>query len=540
MMQELTRGRISSFFTPEPFELDLLVSDISSSLIRPGPDEMDAVLSENLQKILDFLQIDRAALFLREKENPNRFILTHLKIRPGCGPAQMPFLTTDSFPWMTSQYLKGLETKYSRIDDLPDEAATDKETLRSFGPRYSAMAVPLFDIDEVYGILALGVAEEIIWPEELVSRIRIVAHVFCNALIRSKTTEQLYVTLKELEKTKSQLERENGYLRQEIKMEGLHARSKFLYRSRAMTDVVAKAEQVAATKSTVFLVGETGSGKEMIASLIHEKSRRSPRTMIRVNCGAIPSALVESEMFGREKGAYTGALSRQIGRFELAHQSTIFLDEITDLPLEVQVKLLRVLEEKTIERLGNPKPILIDVRVIAATNKNLEKAVQDGKFREDLYYRLNVFPIEVPPLRERREDIPMLVWSFVDIFSAEFGKKVETISKRSMDAMMEYSWPGNVRELRNTVERAMIVLDSTKLHIDLPKEITAKTSIAGMTLKQIEIQHIRKVLEGSTWKIRGKNGAAEILGMKPTTLETRMVKLGINRPESKSQKSISE
>ena len=302
-----------------------------------------------------------------------------------------------------------------------------------------------------------------------------------------------------------------------------------VYRSHRMEKVLESAEQVAATNATVLLCGETGTGKEMVASAIHEMSVRSNRTMVRVNCGAIPSALLESEMFGREKGAYTGALARQIGRFELAHGSTIFLDEIIELPLEVQVKLLRVLQEKQFERLGDPKTITVDVRIIAATNQNLEAAVKTGKFREDLYYRLNVFPIEIPPLRDRREDIPILVWSFVEELSAAYGKMVESISQKSMDELMEYSWPGNVRELRNVIERAMILLSSQQLSIDFLKAEASSASTELCTLRDVEIQHIRKILKKTAWRIRGKSGAAELLGMKPTTLETRMVKLGISR-----------
>jgi formate hydrogenlyase transcriptional activator len=335
--------------------------------------------------------------------------------------------------------------------------------------------------------------------------------------------------LEELEKTKIELICNNVYA------EKIHTRSlpkNVIFQSRCMSNVISKIRQVAQTNSTVLLIGETGTGKEIIASALHEMSPRWDRKMVRVNCGAIPAALVESEMFGREKGAYTGALSRQIGRFELAHGSTIFLDEIVQLPMELQVKLLRVLQEKEIERLGNPKPVAIDVRVITAANESLEKAVQQGRFREDLYYRINVFPIEIPPLRERREDIPMLVWSFVDQFSAEFGKKVESIARNNMEALMEYSWPGNVRELRNVVERAMILSDSTELSIEIPK--THNTIQEALTLKEIEIRHIRRVLEAAAWKVRGKKGAAEILGMKPTTLETRMTKFGINRPTKKN------
>lgn len=518
---------------PKPFlssheirlDFEVLISAISSRVAQIFAEELDQAIDESLQKIIDLLHIDRAALFQVEEAGSKRFLLTHLKIRPGCGPPSKPVLSTDSFPWFVGELLKGRETRYSRIDDLPEAAAVDKETLRQFGPKYSAMAVPLFDGDSVFGILALGIAAEMTWPEELSPRLRVVAHVLAGALIRCKTEERLRRTLQELETLKAKLELENVYLRQEISA----STSRIVYKSSAMSRVLDQVGQVAGVNATVLLSGETGTGKERIASAIHEMSPRSGRAMVRVNCGAIPVALVESEMFGREKGAYTGALSRQVGRFELADGSTIFLDEITELPMEVQVKLLRVLQEKEIERLGNPKPIRIDVRVIAATNQSLEKAVNEGKFRQDLFYRLNVFPIEVPPLRDRPEDIPLLVWSFVDELSASLGRKVESISHKSMDALMTYSWPGNVRELRNAIERAMIISNSTTLNVEPPGN--SNHSAVSLSLRETEIRHIRKVLESTLWRIRGRNGAAEILGMKPTTLETRMAKLGINRPE---------
>jgi len=251
--------------------------------------------------------------------------------------------------------------------------------------------------------------------------------------------------------------------------------------------------------------------------------------MVRVNCAAIPAALIESELFGREKGAYTGALARQIGRFEMADGSTIFLDEISELPLESQAKLLRVLQEKEIERLGSPKRIQVNVRIIAATNRNLAKAVAEGRFREDLYYRLNVFPITAPPLRDRREDIPALVWSFVDEFSRAMGKTIEAITKSSLRALQHYSWPGNVRELRNVVERAMILASGPRLVIDLPGSIPLPAPQPLATLAEVEREHIQRVLEFTHWRVRGAGGAAEILGLPPTTLESRMAKLGLHR-----------
>ena len=224
--------------------------------------------------------------------------------------------------------------------------------------------------------------------------------------------------------------------------------------SAAIRRVLEQARQVAATNSTVLLLGETGTGKELIATRIHDLSGRRMRPMVRVNCAAIPASLIESELFGREKGAFTGALARQIGRFELANRSTIFLDEIGDLPTDVQVKLLRVLEERQVERLGSPMPVHVDVRIIAATHRKLEQRIAEGAFREDLFYRLNVFPVQLPPLRERVADIPLLVWRFVEEFSTAFGKRIETITRESMAALQQYAWPGNIRELRNVVERA--------------------------------------------------------------------------------------
>jgi transcriptional regulator with GAF, ATPase, and Fis domain len=310
---------------------------------------------------------------------------------------------------------------------------------------------------------------------------------------------------------------------------GLFGLTSIVCQSPAMRRVMEQLHQVAATDSTVLLLGETGTGKELLASAIHERSRRRERAMVRVNCGAIPSTLIESELFGREKGAFTGALARQVGRFELADHSTIFLDEIGDLPAEIQIKLLRVLEEREIERLGSPRPIRVDTRIIAATHRKLEQRVADGGFREDLYYRLNVFPIWVPPLRERGDDIKLLVWRLVADFSKAFGKRVDTIDEENLAELMNYSWPGNVRELRNVVERAMITVTGHHLVIPVPAPIPG-AAVRSTKLTDVERDHIRSVLESTGWRIRGTSGAADRLGLRPTTLETRMAKLGLRRP----------
>ncbi len=253
------------------------------------------------------------------------------------------------------------------------------------------------------------------------------------------------------------------------------------------------------------------------------------RAMIKVNCAALPATLIESELFGREKGAFTGALSKQIGRFEAANGSTIFLDEIGDLPLELQAKLLRVLHEGQFERLGSIQTVSVDVRVIAATNHDLEQAISEGRFRQDLFYRLNVFPITIPPLRERKEDIPLLVWAFVKEIGEGMGRSIEKVSKKTMDMLQQYPWPGNVRELRNVIERAMILSTRSTLIIDR-LESKDPTLTPNRTLEEIERNHIEDVLESVQWRVYGKNGAAKILGLKPSTLQHRMKKLGIEKP----------
>ncbi|HVV74353.1 MAG TPA: sigma 54-interacting transcriptional regulator [Verrucomicrobiae bacterium] len=337
----------------------------------------------------------------------------------------------------------------------------------------------------------------------------------------------------EIERLKRKLEGENCYLREKVSLGHRHYR--LVGQGDAIRHVISQAEQVAGTDSTVLLLGETGTGKELLAATLHELSMRRGGTLISVNCAAMPAPLVESELFGREKGAFTGSLTRQIGRFELANDSTIFLDEVGELSPEVQAKLLRVLEAKQIERLGNPKPVTVNVRVIAATNRDLDTDVREGRFRRDLYYRLNVFPIRIPPLRERREDIPLLVWAFVDEFAKLFNKKIRSIDRESMDGLQRYGWPGNVRELRNIIERAMIISTGPKLRVQLPSGAELTLSAHPRKLEEVERLHILAVLERSGWRIRGDGGAAEQLGLKPTTLEARMAKLGIHRPSITAQ-----
>ncbi len=337
----------------------------------------------------------------------------------------------------------------------------------------------------------------------------------------------LKIALDELKELKDKIEAENVILREEVRLSSVY--KNIVGKSDRMKSVLVQAEQVAATDSTVLILGETGTGKELLARAIHEMSNRKDKSFIVVNCAALPATLVESELFGREKGAFTGAISRQIGRFEIADGATIFLDEIGELPLDTQSKLLRVLQEGHFERLGSSKLIQVDVRVIAATNRDLVSEIKQGRFREDLYYRLNVFPLELPPLRDRREDILLLTWTFIEAFKDSMGKRINKISAEGAGLLENYSWPGNIRELKNVIERSMIKSTGNILRIELPEDrSTALGPHRG--LNDMERAHILSVLEETHWRIRGSNGAAEILEMKPTTLASRMKRLGIVRP----------
>jgi formate hydrogenlyase transcriptional activator len=294
-------------------------------------------------------------------------------------------------------------------------------------------------------------------------------------------------------------------------------------------------EQVAATDATVLILGETGTGKELLARAIHHLSPRRTRPLVKVDCAALPATLIENELFGHERGAFTGASAQRIGRFELADGGTIFLDEIGELPPELQVKLLRVLQEGGFERVGGTRTVHVDVRVIAATNRHLEQAITAGTFRQDLYYRLNVFPLVVPPLRERPEDIPLLVTHFVHKFAVKLGKRIETIPPAVMDVLQAHPWPGNVRELENVLERAVILAQDTSLHLHdvLATRHDAEARIAAsLTLEEVERQHILRVLQETHWTIEGRGGAAVRLGLHPSTLRYRMRQLGITRPRT--------
>jgi len=482
-------------------EFERALSELSGRLINLPPELVDGEITKGLETLGDALGW----------------------ARPGIQPFPKRLLS-GVLPWLTRRILAGEITVISAPEALPEEAHAEREHMKSTGAK-SSLIVPL----RVGGTLAGALAYSSFrdpqqWNSVKISRLQAMADLFANALARKQADENLHSAYAEIERLKEQLEQENTYLRQEIKLEYSH--KVVVGDSAAIRGVLKKAEQVAGTDSTVLVLGETGTGKELIARTIHEMSGRSKRTMVKTNCAALPATLIESELFGREKGAYTGALAREVGRFELADHSTIFLDEIGELPPEVQSKLLRVLQDGEFERLGSSKTTKVDVRVIAATSRDLPTMVKEGKFRPDLFYRLNVFPIVVPPLRERLEDIPALVWYLLEEVGSRMGRKIEGVQAETITGFQRYNWPGNVRELRNVIERNLILNTGPMFRAEIPE----LEEIRDRTIRRPdEAEYLHNVLQAAKWRIRGKGGAAEILGLKPTTLEARMKKLGLQR-----------
>lgn len=357
---------------------------------------------------------------------------------------------------------------------------------------------------------------------------------FTDITERKRRQTELEGALAEVQALKDRLERENAYLLDEIEVK--HNFKEIIGNSSALRTTITRLEKVAQTDATVLITGETGVGKELFARALHHSSARADRAFVKVNCAALPEHLIESELFGHERGAFTGATSQRIGRFELADGGTFFLDEVGELPLELQPKLLRVLQEGELERIGGSRTLKVDVRMVAATNRDLTKEVWAGNFRDDLFYRLNVFPVEVPPLRERREDIPLLVSHFVQKYSARMGRRIDHVPASSQEALQKYSWPGNVRELENIIERGIILATDGTIQIDEALEMAPPSDAPNTedrrSLETVERDHILQVLELTGWRIEGTNAAAPILDMHPNTLRSRMKKLGIKKKVS--------
>lgn len=640
----------------ERIQFDVLFSEISTFFINLPSDQVDKEIESAQQRICECLGLDMSVLWQCVPDKPDEFVLTHL-FRPVSDPPVPKRMSASEYvPWFIQQAMAGKIVAVSSIKDAPAGAARDMDTWRYYGVN-TTLDLPLrLGNGTPFGVISFNdmKLKKREWTPTLLSRLKLVAQVFANAISRKRFEEnlrkseqrldlatsaagtglwtmntdtqeiwgseklrellcfdseteltyrsfmgkihpddrgrvddavkqslrsetplncdyrivlpndsirwvcargrlkqgadgtpdllmgvstditgritlesKLKSSLQEIEKLTKRLERENLYLQQEINL--LSEQGEIIGKSLAIKRVMQEADQVASTGSTVLILGETGTGKEMVARAIHQMSNLKNHPMVTINCASLPPSLIESELFGREKGAYTGALTKMVGRFELADNSTLFLDEIGELPVEVQGKLLRVLEEGVFERLGSTKPIHVNARIIAATNRDIENEVSRGNFRSDLFYRLNVFPIKIPPLRERAEDIPMLVWAFVKKYKQQMGKDIEIIPKKTMDALQSYVWPGNVRELRNVIENAMILSHDATLLVDLPR-FQSKEKKDVEKLEDLERRHIVSVLKKTGWRVGGNGGASEILGLKRPTLYSKMKKLGISRP----------
>jgi transcriptional regulator with GAF, ATPase, and Fis domain len=512
-------------------EFEKFLADVSASLVALPPERVDDEIRNALKEVLEFFQIDRFVLLqLLPGRTSYQAVYSVAASGTSSRPSRTP-LPVSLFPWTYKKLAEQREIfSFARLEELPAEAAIDKQTLEKFGVR-AGLYIPIAAVrSSEYSISISSASSDRTCSEEYIPRLRLLGELFVNALERSKAELAQREYLDEIERLKLQLEKENLYLREEIKT--VQGFEKIVGKSDALRYVLFRVQQVTATDVTVLILGETGTGKGLVAHAIHESSSRKNKPMITVNCAALPGNLIESELFGREKGAFTGADAKQIGRFEVADGGTIFLDEIGELPLELQSKLLRVLEEGEFERLGSPRTINVNVRVIASTNRDLAAEVKDRRFREDLYYRLNVFPVSIPPLRTRTEDVPELVRHFIDKYARKFGRRYESIPKSITKVLQEHSWPGNVRELEHVIERAVITSPGPVLRLaDKLERATAEAGEGTLkTLSEMERGHILKVLEKTGWKIEGENGAASALGLHPSTLRFRIKKLDIRRP----------
>jgi formate hydrogenlyase transcriptional activator len=507
-------------------KLERLLSELIAKFINLPANRVDQEITSGLQVLVEALDNDRAHLGQIDPATGD-IVITHAWCRPGFSPFEKRILE-GSLPWLEARIRSGEVSVSEKPSDLPPEARRERAYMESVGQK-SSLVVPFRVAGAVTGGLGIGsFRRHQRWDDWQICRVKDIAHAFANAVTRKQADEELRKATAEIRELKDKLERENTHLREEIKLEYPHAA--IVGTSEAIRSVLKKVEQVAKTDAAVLILGETGTGKELVARTIHEMSRRRQNPLVKINCASLPATLIESELFGREKGAYTGALAREIGRFEYADKSTIFLDEIAELPAELQPKLLRVLQEGEFERLGSSKTIRVDVRIIAATNRDLDALMKDGKFREDLFYRLNVFPIVVPPLRERRDDIPLIASHILKDLAKRMGSRVEGIEAATIREFQKYSWPGNVRELRNVIERNLILISGSILRAELPNAVQDK-KMNLRRLDQVDAEHLRSVLQSTHWRIRGQWGAAEVLGLKPTTLEARMKKLGIRRRE---------
>ncbi len=542
-----------------PDQFENLLLGFLTEMARLPMEEAERETELALRRVCEFFGLEWAALWRKSSKDSATLVPTKCFSCPSSreealrngnngihkpGPQMPPGVTSlqAAYPWITNEVSRGELVVFSEVGNLPAEAAQDKAGLLSLGVQ-SAVIIPFCAEKDGVGALSFGMTTvERCWPELLVKRLRGMAGIFamvsarnlCEARLHAREA-QLRLTAMEIKQLEGQLQAKASLL--DLPLEPVHAHDEIIGRSPGIIKVLRQTEQVAPADCAVLISGATGTGKELIAQEIHRLSPRKTRAMVLVNCAALPSELLESELFGRERGAYTGALTSQTGRFELAHGSTIFLDEVGELPVGAQAKLLRVLQQGEFQRLGSPKTHKVDVRVIAATNRDLAEEVRNGKFREDLYYRLRVFPIELPSLSARAEDIPLLVSAFLEEFSRRMGKKITKVTRKDIELLKTHCWPGNIRELRNVIEHSVIVTSGDTLKLTLLNESPLRDAPAA-TMAEVEREHILKTLESTNWRIKGRSGAAARLDLQPSTLYSRMQKLGIPHRSQKDRMSI--
>lgn len=515
---ELERSRAEESLRRSEAQRRMLLEINNAVVTKLTRDELWAAIADAVRRIVPF---DRLALSQYDAKDNRLRIVTY------AGPYEREDYTPVGRELQLDDSPAGLaftSGRYVLRRDLETErVTTSEERAYSHGFR-SICALPLIVRGQSIGAITMGSLNRAQYSETDAEFLMEAANQISIAIDNMRAHE-------ESQALRARFEAEAVYLQEEIKSE--HNFEEIIGQSGPIRELLKQVEQVAPSDATVLILGETGTGKELLARGVHDRSRRKSRPLVKVNCGAIPAGLVESELFGHEKGAFTGATQRRIGRFELADGGTIFLDEVTELPVDTQVKLLRVLQEGDFERVGSSQTIKVNVRVIAATNRNLQDVVRTGAFRADLFYRLNVFPLEVPSLRERPQDIPLLVNFFLSKFAKSLGKEVRGVSQKSMESLSRYSWPGNIRELQNVIERAVVLAKGPVVQIDdsMLRANEAAGAVSSIdTLESHERNHILRALGETGWVIHGKKGAAEVLGINPSTLRSRMEKLGIRKP----------
>jgi transcriptional regulator with GAF, ATPase, and Fis domain len=507
-------------------QFERLVANLSSTFASLHFHEFPAAIVHTLQQVCVVLDVDRTTLIEFGDDGDVR--AHHSQARPGIEDAPGPG-EPSQWSWLLERLRQG-SVSVACLAALPTDAVGERDYAQRSNLS-STLAVPVTIGGRRVGALVLGSTQRYRdWSPVAQDRARLLAEIIGSGLQRSRQEAELRASLAEIERLNSHLTAENVCLKEDIKT--FHDFDEIVGESAVMRTALERLCQVAPLNCSVLLLGETGTGKELFARALHDRSRRHARTLVRVNCAALPPTLVESELFGHEKGAFTGAVGLRQGRFEIANGGTIFLDEIGDLPYDVQGKLLRVLQEGEFERVGSSYTRQVDVRVIAATHRNLEQSVAEGQFRADLFYRLNVFPIPVPALRDRRQDIQPLVWFFIHRHQRELDRRITKIPTHVIKALEQHDWPGNVRELENVIERALIRSAGDTLQLDETFEAkpSSRTPTGTARLDDLQRSHIENTLRQCGWRINGTGNAAERLGIHPNTLRFRMKKLDIMSP----------